>query len=292
MARGGSDTETAVAAVTNEPDDVVAVGDDELPLLFDATKLAVGEVVAYQLPSLHAEWYKTVSAPHETNLKGFRQKVSVKIGNVRAGLADAGHHFSQKHGRDKFLLPFAEQESVAVAQDKEVLRRPFRPGLTAPAAHHFVLLGSIESLAEKPLVQQSALRERVKGEGVCRNAMLPESLLNAHIIIRYAPADVFAGATQMLHSPRVDAPKQGDDIEAQAVALKGALRVGGIRDVWLSSLFEESKNLAVAQTKQWTDDALAAWAHASQTAQSGAPKKVEQERLGLVVLMMAYGYEG
>ena len=92
-ARPVGDAEAVVAAIANEPDDVVAASGDKCLCLLQAIDLAVGEEVAYQLPALHAERDKGIAFTNWTHLNGGSQHVGIEVGDVRACLFNATHNF-------------------------------------------------------------------------------------------------------------------------------------------------------------------------------------------------------
>ena len=86
------DAEAIVAAIADEPDDVLATSGNIRLCLPKTIHLSVGKEVAYQLPALHAEGDKGIAFTNWTHLNGGSQHVGIEVGDVRACLFNATHN--------------------------------------------------------------------------------------------------------------------------------------------------------------------------------------------------------
>lgn len=73
-------SETVVRPFSHQPDDVISAAKYPLPFFAQKGELAVGQVVAYLLPSFHAEGHETVSLLAKAQREGMLEFVGIKAG--------------------------------------------------------------------------------------------------------------------------------------------------------------------------------------------------------------------
>lgn len=269
-------------SLSHQPQDADLIAHYEGTHLVNARPLAVGEIVADKLRSLHTEGLKTVTVLHRTHDKTALDSALIKdskrlvteSGNGRTELASHLHpqiadccdSLSYERSRKKRFGQRSRHE-LSVVFGKDVAALHYVCPVTGFLHLHNLVY--LKSLYQQLLTKSKNTRFITRFKHRLRLHQMRHGLCQR---------PVYAG---------IDGPQQGEKLVPHLVATVVRIGIAAVIDKGLVVARQVVKNLGTGRGQQRTEDALVILkTHSGQSMQPGTPYQIEEHRLHIVIGMV------